>query len=218
LDSGRHARDQKPRAADAASSAIRLSEHSGVFRRVYWLERDQLRRHLLRLSPDDRQLRFGASVSDRFITDYCARRDWRRDSVLGCWIDGELRAVAELKPIDHAWFGEAEVSLSVEAPWQNHDIGTELLRRLAIIARNRLITSLYLICLPRNAKLMHLLRKLDAEFAFGVSEAEARLVLGSPTQLTIMLELLDETSSMLGGLASEAHPLPAVSSARSEGS
>lgn len=200
MDVERHERADKLSAADADGSTITLPAYIGVFRRVYWFERDQLHRHLLRLGPDDRLLRFGASVSDQFITDYCAARDWRRDSVLGFWVGGELRAVAELKPIDHAWFGDAEVSLSVETSFQNHDIGKELLRRLAIIARNRLITSLYLICLPRNAKLMHLLRKLDAEFAFGIAEAEARLDLGSPTQLTVMLEFLDETSGMLGGL------------------
>ena len=49
---------------------------------------------------------------------------------------------------------------------------------------------------------MQLLPKLDADFAFGISYAEARLVLGSPNQLTIVLELLHDASRLPGWLKS----------------
>ena len=203
MDRERHACGNEPSVAEMAGSTIRLRKPGGVFRRVYWFEQDQVRRHLLRLSPDDRYLRFGGIVGDRLVEAYCARRDWRRESVAGFWVGGELRAVGELKPIGHGWLGEAEVALSVETPWQNHDVGTELLKRMAVIARNRLITSLRLVCLPSNAKLLSLVRKLDAELSLEPSEAKARLMLGSPSQLTVMLELLDEASGFFGGLQSQ---------------
>jgi GNAT superfamily N-acetyltransferase len=173
---------------------------SGVFRRVYWFEREAVQRHLLRLAPEDRLLRFGGGVSDPQIVDYCGQLDWRRDSVLGYWVGKELRAIGEMKPLGDALFGEAEIALSVEEPWRDHDIGTELLRRIAIIARNRLIGSLQLICLPRNAQMIHLVRKLQADLRIEPSEAEATRALATPTQLTLLLELLDEVSGFFGSV------------------
>ncbi|MEZ5934870.1 MAG: GNAT family N-acetyltransferase [Alphaproteobacteria bacterium] len=176
------------------------SGQDGSFRRVYWFEREAVLQHLLRLSPDDRNLRFSGGVSDGRLRDYCDSIDWRRDSILGYWVDKELRGIGELRPLGDAWFGDAEVALSVEQPWRNHDIGTELLRRIAIIARNRLIGSLHLVCLPRNGSMIHLVRKLNADLRFDPSEAKATLALATPTQLTLLLELLDEASGFFGAI------------------
>lgn len=184
----------------SAGPHVTARGQAGVFRRVYWFEQEALQQHLLRLDSEDRGLRFGGGMSDQQILDYCERIDWRRDSVLGFWVGKELRAIGELKPLAESWFGDAEVALSVEQPWRNYDIGTELLRRIAIIARNRLIGSLHLICLPRNAKMLNLVRKLNADLRIEPSEAKAVLALATPNQLTMLLELLDEASGFFGAL------------------
>ncbi|RFA29163.1 hypothetical protein CAI21_10360 [Alkalilimnicola ehrlichii] len=60
-------------------------------------ERETLRRHLKRLSADDRRGRFSATAGDAFIDRYVDRIQWKPACyhTIGAFIDGELRAVAE---------------------------------------------------------------------------------------------------------------------------
>lgn len=185
--------EQDAVAMAAAPSVVRLAERQGVFRRLYGFECDQVRQHLLRLSTEDRRSRFGSAVSDSDIETYGERMDWRRENVIGYWVGRTLRAIGELKPLGRAGFVDAEIALSVEEGWRRDDVERELLKRLAIVARNRLAGSLYMICLPRNAELRHLVCELDADRSVGDVEAEARFALGSPDQLTLMLERRAET-------------------------
>lgn len=178
--------------------SVEAQERPGMFRRVHRAERDLLERHLLRLGPEDRFLRFSGVIDDAGIADYCRRLDWLHDIVLGYWVGEDLRAIGELKPFGDVWFGAGEVALSVEEAWRNQDIGTELIERLSTIARNRLMTSLHLLSHPNNTRMLQLARKLDLDLRFEPSEIDARRPLGSPNQLTVMLEFLDEASSFFG--------------------
>ena len=53
--------------------------------------------HLLRLTPEDRHCRFAGYVSDERIADFCSKVDWFRAIIMGCFVDGTLRGVAELR-------------------------------------------------------------------------------------------------------------------------
>ena len=74
----------------------------GVIRRLWAVERAKVRDHLLRLEREDRQRRFGGSVTDAHIETYCAGLDWGRGVVLGYVEGGEVRAVGELMPLGAA--------------------------------------------------------------------------------------------------------------------
>ena len=78
---------------------------------------------------------------------------------LGCIIDGELRALGELRHEGDAWGPDAEAALTVEKPWQGHGIGTELVRRLVELASNRSIRTLHLFCLTENKRMQAVARK-----------------------------------------------------------
>ena len=122
-----------------------------VIRRLAAGERDRLLGHLLRLDAEDRRLRFGGHVGEEFLRAYCARLDEHPGSLaLGCFVAGELRGVAELKPIGGAWPRAAELAVSVEAPFRGRGLGTELCRRLIVRARNRFVARLYMLCLADN--------------------------------------------------------------------
>jgi Acetyltransferase (GNAT) family len=97
----------------------------------------------------------------------------------------------------------AEAALSVQRTYQNRGVGTELLRRLIVLARNRSIRSLHMLCLLENGKVLHIARKLGAKVTFDQSAVEARLGLPRPNHLTLLLELLDDASIVLAIL----HPL-----------
>jgi len=179
-------------------SELPVLDRLGVFRRIAAVEQNKVYDHLLRLDKEDRLLRFGNPATDQRIRAYCDALDWQYGLVIGYVVDGEIRAIGEFKPFDKIWFDAAEIALSVERPWQDRGIGGELLRKLIIIARNRMIRSVYLLCLPQNTKLLRLVRKIDAELIVHMDQIEAQLKLAWPDQTTITSELLDGASAFFG--------------------
>jgi GNAT superfamily N-acetyltransferase len=171
---------------------------SGAIRRLRSVERHLIPDHLLRLDPEDRQLRFGGYLSEAHIGAYCDRLDWGRAVAVGYLVNGEVRGLGELKPMTA--HRAAEAALSVEKGFQNRGVGTELLRRLIVIARNRSIRWLHMLCLLENGKVLRMARKLGTKLTFDQGEVEGRLALPWPDHLTLLLELLDDASSMVAFL------------------
>jgi GNAT superfamily N-acetyltransferase len=77
-----------------------------------------------------------------------------------------LRGAAELRRIGSHFRREAEAAFSIEQDWQSLGVGTELLERTLLSARNRGITSLHMHCLAENQRMQQLARKFEAEFKF----------------------------------------------------
>ena len=164
----------------------------GVIRRLWVGERDKIRDHLLRLDGEDRVLRFGGYASAAHIAAYCARLDWTRVLVAGYVAGGEVRGLGQLELIGAGWPRAAELAVSVERPFQNRGIGTALLRRLVIAARNRLIERVYMICVIDNGRAVRMARRLDGALQFRDGAAEARIEPPWPTPWTWLEELLFE--------------------------
>jgi GNAT superfamily N-acetyltransferase len=170
-----------------------------TIRRLATGEHELLLTHLLRLDAEDRQLRFGGHVTDEGIRAYCAGLDWHRSIVLGGIIDGELRAVGELKRLDKAWPRAGELAVSVERPFRGRGIGSELCRHLIVRARNRFLTTLHMVCLLDNRAVQRIARELGGSVIFDHGDAEARLELPWPDPLSAFEEWRDETAALLGG-------------------
>lgn len=164
----------------------------GVIRRLWARERDQVRHHLLRLDGEDRALRFGGYASTAHIADYCERLDWARMLVVGYVTGGEVRGLGQLELIGTGWPRAAEVAVSVERPFQNRGIGTALLRRLLIAARNRLIQRIHMVCLIVNGRAVRLARRLDGALHLHDGAAEAWIEPPWPTPWTWLEETLFE--------------------------
>jgi RimJ/RimL family protein N-acetyltransferase len=181
---------------------------AGVIRRLGEDERDRLSDHLLRLDAEDRQLRFGGYGGEAYVRSYCQHLDWSRSVVLGCLIDGELRAAGELKLIAGSWPRAAEIAVSVEAPWRGHGLGTELCRRLTVRARNRFVARVYMLCLLDNRRAQRISRGLGGQLAFHPGEVEAEIGLPWPAPLSVAEEWLDEVPPLLwhDGPAADARP------------
>jgi len=171
---------------------------AGSIRRLRAAERDRVRDHLLRLDPADRQLRFGGYASPARIAAYCAELDFGRALVLGHLVEGEVRALGELKPLPGTWPRAAEIAISVERPFQGRGVGSRLLRRLVVAARNRLFERLYMVCLIDNGRMIRLARRFDSRLSVDRGEVEARIEPPWPTWWTVLEETLDEAS---GGTA-----------------
>jgi GNAT superfamily N-acetyltransferase len=161
-----------------------------VIRKLWIGEADIYRDHLLRLDADSRRNRFAGTVSDEFVRNY-AELSFGIDALIhGFLVDGTLRGTAELRPIGAPLMREAEAAFSIEKPWQSHGVGSLLLERTLLAARNRSIKFLHMACLADNKRMQQLARKYDAELTFDFSSVVGEVATARPTPLSVMREIL----------------------------
>ncbi|MGH6916796.1 MAG: hypothetical protein ACREJ0_03730 [Geminicoccaceae bacterium] len=72
-------------------------------------------------------------------------------------------------------------------------MGTALLRRLVVAARNRLTCRIHMVCLIDNGRAVRMARRLDGTMRFAQGEAEARIEPPWPTPWTWLEEALPES-------------------------
>lgn len=145
--------------------------------------------HLLDLDETDRRSRFGIAVSDDFVRAYTDAVDFRSDAVFGVF-DAELAllGVAHLA-IDE---GDAEIGISVLPSARGHGLGTALLDRARLHARNRRIRKLRMHCLRENAPMMRLARRQDMHAITESGETDAWVRLQRPNASSFAAEFLAE--------------------------
>jgi GNAT superfamily N-acetyltransferase len=164
----------------------------GLIRKMWIGEAYKYRDHLLRLDPESRHRRFGGGVSDAYIRNYIDTTLWLDSIVHGFFAGGKLRGAAELRPIGGRFSKQAEAAFSVENDWQSHGVGSALLERTLLVARNRGIAHLHMACLADNRRMQQLARKFDAELTFDFGEVVAEVEAPHPTPLSLMRELVSD--------------------------
>jgi GNAT superfamily N-acetyltransferase len=165
-----------------------LEASEGVTRRLWPMETDKFRDHLLRLDPESRRLRFAHSVSDAFIDDYASRTTAFGSLVYGHLVDGQARGAAELRRLGDAWGDEAEAAFSVERHYQNRGVGTDLMGRIVRAARNRNIRRLYMSCLAENAKMQSIARNHAAVLRFDAGDVVGEILPERPNYYSLAAE------------------------------
>lgn len=161
----------------------------GTVRKLWIGEADAYRDHLLRLDPESRHRRFSGAVGDDFIARHAASIGGFGVVAYGFFIDGTLRGAAELRPLSPL-SREAEAAFSIEQPWQSHGVGTGLLERTLLTARNRGIKLLRMNCLAENHRMQQLARKFDAEFSFDFGSVVGEVDPPRSTMLSLMREAM----------------------------
>jgi GNAT superfamily N-acetyltransferase len=160
----------------------------GLIRKVWLAETDQYREHLLRLDDESRRNRFGGAVADEIIQRY-AETAFGLDAIVhGFFVDGVLRGAAELRALDKAHVAEA--AFSVEKPWQSHGVGSALLERTILTARNRGIRQLHMYCLADNRRMQQLATKFEAELIFDFGNVVGEVQAARPTPLSLLREFI----------------------------
>jgi GNAT superfamily N-acetyltransferase len=162
----------------------------GLIRKLWIGEAARYRDHLLRLDPMSRNSRFGGGVADEFIENYADSTFGLSATVHGYFADGVLRGAAELRPLGPGFSHEAEAAMSIEAPWQSHGIGSALLKRTLLAARNRGIRTLHMACLANNRRMQELARKFSAELSFDFGSVVGEVAAARPTPLSVLRELV----------------------------
>ncbi len=168
-----------------------------TIRKLWPTERDKFRDHLLRLDKEGRRLRFAHGVADCFIEDYASRMNDHGGIVVGAFIDGEMRAAAELRKLGDTWGREAEAALSVERQFQDKGLGTELMGRVIRGARNRGVQLLYMSCLAENAKMQAIARKYDAEMRVEYGEVIGEILPATADYFSLMAEAVDDRVGLM---------------------
>ena len=167
-----------------------LLPDGSMIRKLWIGEAELYRDHLLRLDAASRRNRFAGAVADEFVRNY-ADLAFGIDTVIhGFFADGTLRGAAELRRVGQPLAREAEAAFSIEQPWQSHGVGSALLERTLLAARNRGIKFLHMACLADNKRMQQLARKFDAELSFDFAGVVGEVATPRPTPLSLMRELL----------------------------
>jgi GNAT superfamily N-acetyltransferase len=164
----------------------------GLIRKMWMGEAARYRNHLLRLDPESRTRRFGGGVSDAYIRNYVTPSMWLDSVVYGFFVDDTLRGAAELRPIGGRLSKQAEAAFSVEQAWQSHGVGSALLERTILTARNRGIAHLHMACLADNRRMQQLARKFDAELSFDFGGVVGEVEAPHPTPLSVVREIISD--------------------------
>src|SRR5580704_8284135 len=165
----------------------------GVVHKLWIGETAKYREHILRLDPDSRRNRFAGGVSDDFVRNYVDLTTGLDAIVHGFFIGGAMRGAAELRPLGLRFSHQAEAAISVEKPWQSHGVGSALLGRTLLIARNRGFRHLHMACLADNRRMQQLARKFAAELSFDFESVTGEVESSRPTPLSLMREMMSDS-------------------------
>jgi RimJ/RimL family protein N-acetyltransferase len=184
---------------------------TGTTRKLFVTEHHNYRDHLLRLDDESRRMRFGMGVDNEFIANYVTLLNDMKSIVYAHMIDGEVCAAAELRPLAGQMRGEAEAAFSVEKPYQDSGIGTELVGRIVRAARNRSISRVYMNCLAENRKMQRIARKFDAILQFEAGDVVGRVSPSSAHYFSIWREVVeDEMGFVMAVLDLQRRFMPAA--------
>jgi GNAT superfamily N-acetyltransferase len=156
-------------------------------------ERAAFTTHLQQLDADDRRLRFGLPRDDDSIAEYVNGIDFSRDSVVAVF-DGELCLVGAAHVA--RGHGYAEVGLSVLAGHRGRGIGSALLERSRLHARNWGASELFTHCAADNGAMMRLARKHGMHAVVDHGDADAYAPIPAPDASSFASELFAERIGM----------------------
>jgi len=145
-----------------------------LIRELTRAERPALLAHFLALDADDRRLRFGAPQSERALRQYVERIDFDHDAAFGV-ADEELKLLGVAHVARSG--AHAELGISVLEGGRDRGIGSALLARAHLRARNWGLGTLFMHCLTENAAMMRLARRQGMEIGAHAGEADAWLEL-----------------------------------------
>ena len=152
-------------------------------------ERTTYALHLVSLDAKDRRLRFGLPRRDESLHDYVNGIDLQRDSVM-CAYDDELVLVGAAHVARGT--GYAEVGVSVLAGHRGRGIGSALLERSRLHARNWGVSEFFTHCAADNVAMTHLARKHGMRVVVDRGEADAYAAVPAPDAASLAAELIAE--------------------------
>ena len=125
-------------------------------RRILPTERHLYLAHMLRLDTEARRLRFAGFANDRRVTSHVEGIDLNKAVILGLFVDGEIRGVAEVFPEDNG--KKAEVAFSLERELRGQGLGKILFDRALDAASLLSIEEVHVTALWENTAMRSLVK------------------------------------------------------------
>jgi RimJ/RimL family protein N-acetyltransferase len=148
------------------------------------------RDHLLRLSAEDRRLRFNISLDDEAIVAYVAQINlW--DTRIIARFDHRLAVIAAVQ-ITVIEGRLAELAFTVDEAERGRGLATTLMRRALLWARNRTIRHVCMQFLTENQAVRRVARRVGMTIVTEAGNAEADIALPPPTALSLAWEFAAE--------------------------
>lgn len=176
------------------------AEHQGTIRKLLITEAPLVRDHLLRLDAESRRLRFFREVSDDYLRGYAMKFAELGTVIYAYIVDGEVRAMAELKHSPMSGDKSAEAAFTVEKPFGNQGIGTALMGRIIMSARNRGLKHLVLVCLPDNQRMRAIAAKYATDLHIEDGTSIADIVPKDADYMSYMTEALENRIGLMQAL------------------
>ena len=172
----------------------------GLVRKLFPHEAGDYAAHLLRLDKDSRRKRFSGAVSDELIRRHAAKARGMGVVIFGFFVAGVLRGSAELRRDLSPLSRNGEAAFAIEQDWQSHGVGSALLERTLLTARNRGIKLLKMHCLAENERMQQLARKYEAELKFDFGGVIGEVDPPRSTYLSLMREALADQHSFAAAM------------------
>ena len=135
--------------------------------------KQQVYEHLLRLSPDDRYLRFCITAGDSFIQRYVFEvMDLSRDLAFGAYSDGKLVGLANIAIVSDT---SCELAFSIDADFRGTGLARSLMKTAIARCRELGVTKLCMSCLRENRKMQALATSFGLNMTITYDEAYAEL-------------------------------------------
>jgi RimJ/RimL family protein N-acetyltransferase len=177
-------------------------------RKLWPLDRNAFRRHLLRLDHETRLARFGTAVNDNFLHAYADTAKRTGTIVYGAFIGHEMHGSAELRSLHEAGDEMAEAAFAVEAEHQHHGLGSALMDRIITAAQNRNIGQVHMICMRENHQMKRLAEKFGARFRIVDGEATGEIVPDHATEHSLLDEALHDETEFITAVLDWQSELP----------
>lgn len=133
----------------------------------------QIAEHLLRLSADDRYLRFCTSATDDFIRRYVFKiMNLDKDLAYGAFDGPKLVGLAHIVLIDDT---SCELAFSIDEEYRGHGLARVLMRTAIGACEELDVSKLCMSCLRQNKKMQALATSFGLSMTITYDEAYAEL-------------------------------------------
>ncbi|WP_018634013.1 GNAT family N-acetyltransferase [Neomegalonema perideroedes] len=175
-----------------------LAHHalSGAVRRLRPWEGRLYAEHLERLPPDARRRRFHGEVKSEALRAHASRVAKDPDRRVFGWFDeGILRGAAEISLPQGG--STAECAFAVEPQAQRRGVGSALMERAILYARNHGATRFIVLTSRENQPMLKLGRKFGFHFESDGGEMEGEITPDPFSAYSLFLEAAEEETGML---------------------
>lgn len=141
-------------------------------------DRPKIESHLLRLSLEDRYLRFFAALGDYQIKKYVAGLDLKQGRAFGVFTlpDRRLVGLAHVSRITKQDLRVmAELGVSVDSDMRTKGLGKRLMDRAITYCQTSNVNTLFMSCLRENKVMQKLAREFGLRLVVNADEAMAEL-------------------------------------------